>query len=157
MTKRNNKYKMTEDGLLELRKELEMRINNKRAELKDMIEKMREKGDLSENDGYTLALEDYESNERRLAQLTDLIENAEIIETKKGTKNKAVIGCEVKVEINGKEITYTLVGPSEANPLQNKLSAETPIGKAIIGRSAGEEFEIELPMSKQKVKIVSII
>ena len=156
MDNSGQKYNMTKEGLQELKTEFKVKAEVKRPKLKAMIEDMRERGDLSENDGYTLALEDNESNERRLAELSDLIENAVIIQIKKGTQDTVCLGCNTTIEIEGKEITYNLVGPSETNPLENKLSAETPIGRAILGKKVGTICHVDLPIGKETIIIKKI-
>lgn len=154
MEDRVNKYSISTEGLEELKSELEQRLNSKREDLKEMIEEMRSRGDLSENEGYTLALEEFESNERRIAELTDLIDNAKII--KRTSHNSVGLGNKVTVEVEGKERSYTIVGESEANPIDNKVSAETPLGKALIGKKVGQSFSIELPLGTQALKILNI-
>lgn len=144
---------ITKAGLIALKEELSSKLI-KRDEIKAVIEEMRDRGDLSENDGYSLALDDNESNERRIAELQYLIENAKIINN---TDDRAVsIGNEVELHSDGKTTTLTIVGESESDPLSNKISIGSPLGSALKGKKSGEIVKVKLPRGNVEYKIVSI-
>lgn len=148
-----DKHTITKSGLELLKKELEEKLQ-KRDSLKNAIEEMRDRGDLSENDGYSLALDDNESNERRIAELESLIEKAKIV---KETDDKSVsVGNKVEVESNGQKSSFTIVGESEADPLANKISIGSPLGSALKGKKVGDSIKVELPRGAVEYKIISL-
>lgn len=155
MVKKVETHKITESGLEALKTELKYLQEEKKPHLIEIIEDMRNKGDLSENDGYTLALEDYESNEIDIAKLQHMIETAVVIEETKKS-GKVIVGSNVKVKSNGKDTIYTIVGHSEANPLENKISDKTPIGAALLGKSSGDKVKVQLPVGSIEFEIVEV-
>ncbi|MGI5826455.1 MAG: GreA/GreB family elongation factor, partial [Patescibacteria group bacterium] len=112
--------------------------------------------DLSENSEYTSARDDLAFIDGRVEELEDIIKNAVVVEEKKGPKGEVCLGCKVTVKTNGNEIVYHIVGEWEANPAQKKVSHISPLGKALIGRKAGEEVEFEAPAGKIVFNIVKI-
>lgn len=141
---------LTEDGKKELEKELEALIAERPA-ITEKIATARAFGDLSENEDYSAARNEQKLAESRIAEIEDILKNAKIIKSKKG--GKIGLGSKVVVKLSGKEYTYSIVGPVEANPLEGKVSNESPIGKALFGRSAGEEYTLP---NGNKGKIVSV-
>lgn len=147
--------KITEEGLKKLQDELKERIEVKREELKSTLEEMREAGDLSENEGYHLAIEENQANETRIKELEELIKEAEVITNCK--KDVVCVGSEVSVKCDdGKGYTYKIVGQEEANPMENKVSYVSPIGKSLVDRKIGDEVVFEIPAGKRKCKITGI-
>lgn len=146
---KEKKYIFTKEGFDNLMKELDYRQNELREKLRDTVAEMRQRGDLSENDGYTMAIEENQANETEIAKIEDKIKNAEVV---KGTKNgKINIGESVVLENSeGKKQAYTVVGEDEANPLEGKISFKSPIGKAILGKKKGQKITIETPAGKTK-------
>lgn len=140
---------LTKEGKAELEKELAELIAERPA-IAERIATARAFGDLSENQEYTDARAEQKNVENRILEIQDTLKNAVLIKTKKS--DKVVIGATVKINMGGKEFTYTVVGPVEANPLEGKISHESPIGKELLGRKAGEEFDF----NGKKVKIKSI-
>lgn len=140
---------LTKEGKAELEKELAELIAERPA-IAERIATARAFGDLSENQEYTDARAEQKNVENRILEIQDTLKNAVLIKTKKS--DKVVIGATVKINMGGKEFTYTVVGPVEANPLEGKISHESPIGKELLGRKAGEEFDF----NSKKVKIKSI-
>lgn len=130
---------ITKEGRVELEKELEERIREREV-IKEKIATARAFGDLSENEDYSAARSEQKLNEKRIAEIEDILKNAKLI-TNKG-HDKVVMGAKVTVEIGGKKYIYTIVGPVEANPLEGKISNESPIGKAMFGKKAGEEYTL---------------
>lgn len=146
---------LTPEGYNNLKTELEERKNEKREKLKLEIEEMRAKGDLSENDGYTLALEDYQSNEKIIMEIEAKLANAKIV--KKNPNAQAVhVSSIVLVQSGDQKIEYTVVGDTEADPISNKISLSSPIGSALMGKKVGDEVIIKLPKGDTKYKILSI-
>ncbi len=130
---------LTKEGRAELEKELKERVREREV-IKEKIATARAFGDLSENEDYTAARSEQKLNESRISEIEDILKNAKLI-TNRG-HDKVVMGAKVTVKIGGKEYTYSIVGPVEANPLEGKISNESPIGKAMFGRKAGEEYTL---------------
>ncbi len=152
--KKNKKVILTPKGLEKLKKELKMRKNEKRPKLTDTIEELREDGDLSENEGYHLALDDRDSNEVRIAELKEMIENAKVIDS--CNIQGVCVGSKVKVKSNGKEQTLQIVGEAEADPTENKISHKSPIGKALLEKMEDDTVTVTIPKGKVKYKILKI-
>lgn len=140
---------LTVEGKKELEQELDALIKGRPA-IADKIATARAFGDLSENEEYSSARNEQKMAESRILEIQEILKNAEII--RGGKKDKVDLGAEVELNMGGNTVTYTLVGPTEANPLEGKISNESPIGKALLGRKAEEEFEF----NGKKVKIVKI-
>ncbi len=155
MTKKE-KIKLTANGLEKLKKELEYRRNVRRKEINEVIRSAVEEGDLSENDEYTLALEDSQVNNARIEELTDIIKNAEVVSSCKNTK-KVCIGHKVTLkDKSGKEMSLYLVGETEANPAKKMISNTSPIGTALMGRSVKENAQIKTPAGEKEYTIEKI-
>ena len=128
-------------------KELEYRKNELRDKLRDTVDDMRQRGDLSENDGYSMALEESQANETEIQVLEDKVKNAKIV--KANTDSKVDMGDTVVLENGeGKTQKYQIVGEDEANPLEGKISYKSPIGKAILDKRKGQKVVIETPAGK---------
>ncbi len=140
---------LTAEGKKELEKELDELIKGRPA-ITERIATARAFGDLSENEEYSSARNEQKVAEGRILEIQEILKNAKVI--RGGKKDKATLGAVVKLDMGGRKVEYTLVGPTEANPLEGKISNESPIGKAVFGRKAGESFEF----NSKKVKIVEI-
>ncbi|MFB3919917.1 MAG: transcription elongation factor GreA [Candidatus Velamenicoccus archaeovorus] len=149
---------LTQKGYEQLREELEFLKTTKRREISQAIAKARAMGDLSENAEYDAAKEAQGHLEKRIVELEDKLSRARIIENENIPTDKVYIGACVKLrdEDTKEESAYTLVSPAEADYTQNKLSIESPIGKALLGRKAGEIVEIQVPAGILKYKIIEI-
>lgn len=147
---------LTKNGYENLKKELEELENIKRKKAVNRLQKARAMGDLSENSEYTAAKEELEFIERRIAEIKEILHQAEIIEVKQNEKKIVQIGSSVIVEINGKKELFQIVGDFEANPMEKKLSHTSPIGQALINKKEGDWVEINVPAGKIKYKIVEI-
>ena len=147
MIKKN--ISLTVDGKKELEKELDDLIKNRPA-IAEKIATARAFGDLSENEEYSSARNEQKLAESRILEIQDILKNAKVI--RGGKKDKVVLGATVSLTMGGKKVEYTLVGPTEANPLEGKISNESPIGKVIFGHKAGETVEF----NGKKVKINEI-
>ena len=140
---------LTAEGKKELEKELEELIANRPA-ITERIATARAFGDLSENEEYSSARNEQKLAESRILEIEEILKNASII--KGGKKDKVVLGATVSLDMGGKKVEYTIVGPTEANPLEGKLSNESPIGKLDFGKKAGEALDF----NGKKVKILEI-
>ena len=140
---------LTAEGKKELEKELDELIKSRPA-IAERIATARAFGDLSENEEYSSARNERKVAEGRILEIQDILKNAKII--RGGKKNAVALGATVVLDMGGREVTYTLVGATEANPLEGKISDASPIGKAVLGHKAGEEIDF----NDKKVKIVEI-
>ena len=136
MIKKN--ISLTAEGKKDLEKELDELIKSRPA-IAERIATARAFGDLSENEEYSSARNEQKIAEGRILEIQEILKNAKVI--RGGKKSKVDLGATVVLDMGGREVTYTLVGPTEANPLEGKISNESPIGKAILGRKTGESFE----------------
>lgn len=140
---------LTAEGKKELEKELDELIKGRPA-IAERIATARSFGDLSENEEYSSARNEQKVAESRIMEIQDILKNAKVI--RGGKKTKVDLGATVTLNMNGKKVTYTIVGTTEANPLEGKISNESPIGKALLGHKADEFFEF----NGKKIKILSI-
>ncbi len=150
---------LSKEKFEELKKKLQYLKTVKREEIAEKISEAKDYGDVSENAEFTAAKEEYASNEKEILELEDLIRNAIIIEEGKGPKNKKVvsIGDTLELKIKGQIYTYTIVGSEDIDLANNKISNESPIGKALLGKKVGDEVIVPLPENGQiKVKILKI-
>ena len=152
----NKEIYVTSNGLEEMQNELNNLINVKRPEIINALKEARALGDLSENADYDAARNDQAMVENRIKELEILIENAKIID--EVDTDKVTIGTNVKLEYvsDGEIETYTIVGSTEADPFENKISNESPIAKAILGLKVGDVASVESPNGKYEVRIVEI-
>ena len=149
---------MTYAGLKKLEDELQDLKVNQRREIAQKIKEAREQGDLSENAEYDAAKDEQRDIEARIEQIEQILKNAEVVLDEEVDLDKINIGCLVRVldiEYNEEE-EYKLVGSSEASSLQNKISNESPFGKALIGARVGDIVEVEAPAGVIKYKVLSI-
>ena len=147
MIKKN--ISLTSEGKKELEKELDALIKE-RPVIAERIATARSFGDLSENEEYSSARNEQKLAETRILEIQEILKNAKIIRA--GKKDSVSLGCTVALDMAGKKVEYTLVGPTEADPLAGKISNESPIGKAIFGHKAGETTEF----NGKKIKIIEI-
>lgn len=150
--------KMTADGRKKLEEELETLKTKGRAEIAEKIKIARGYGDLSENSEYDEAKNEQAKIEARIVEIEAMLKNAEIITDIKGAPKIVKVGAKVKVldiELN-EEFEYHIVGSTEADPRKNKISDESPVGKALMGKKSGQEAVAEAPSGEIKLKILSI-
>ncbi len=147
---------LTAEGYAELEEELNDLRVNKRAENVQAIKEARSHGDLSENSEYDAARDEQAKIEARIQELEYKLENATIIDA--SDKSKINVGCKVKILYveDGEEDEYTIVGSLEADPFENKISNESPIGAAIIGAKVGDTVSVSANGSSYDVKILEI-
>jgi len=149
---------LTQAGLEKLESELNELKIQRRKEIAEKIKEAREQGDLSENAEYDAAKEEQRHIEGRIAELEALLKNASVVDTDEIDEDSVNVGHTVRVknETRGIEQTFHLVGASEANSLQGKISNESPIGKALLGHKVGEKVVAEAPVGEIKFKILQI-
>ena len=150
--------KITDEGLKKLKEELETLKTEGRADIAEKIKVARGYGDLSENSEYDEAKNEQAKLEARIVEIEAMLKNVEIIEDIKGKAKTVVIGVKVKVidEEFGEEEEYRVVGSTEANSREGKISDESPMGKALLGKKIGDEVTVEAPGGEFKVKILEI-
>jgi transcription elongation factor GreA len=136
-------YRTTKEGFENLKKELNELKSIRRPEISERIAQAKELGDLSENAEYHDAKEALAFLEGRIMELEELVSRAEVVEP--GDTDEVSLGCTVVCDADGRERTYRLVGSNEADPSSGKISSESPLGRALIGKRAGESFEFEAP------------
>lgn len=148
---------LTSKGYLELENELKDLKLNKRAEVIQAIKEARSHGDLSENSEYDAARDEQAQLEARIQELEYKLEHATISD---GSKDVVSVGSKVKVQYvddeDGETEEYEIVGSLEANPFENKISNESPIGQAIIGKKVGDIVSVPSPNGAYDVKIIEI-
>ena len=152
-----SRYRMSQDRLDELKKELEYLQTVREKEVSEQIKEARSFGDLSENSEYDEAKNEQGKLYSKIAEINDLIENAIIIE-KSNSGVAVVMGSHVTVrEISGdEEEIYQIVGSQEANPMQGRISDESPLGKSLMGHKAGDKIDFEAPMGVLHYEVISV-
>ena len=153
----DNKKKVfvTREGLEELKKELEELEKEKRPLVLDRVSQARAMVDLSENSEYTAAREELSLMDGRIEELQEILKNASLIEGH-GKSKIVQLGSHVTVSIGNKREQFSLVGEWEADPKDKKISHESPLGKALIGKALGERVEVEAPAGKVSYTIVEV-
>jgi len=149
---------LTKEGYEKLKQEIEILSTEKRREVAERIRVAREFGDIAENAEYDDAKNEQMMLEHRIATLEERLRAARVIEKSEITSDVVSIGATVRlrdVEAN-KTVEYQIVGSAEANPAENKLSNESPVGKAILGKKKGETVEVSAPRGSMKFKIMDI-
>jgi len=147
-------FALTKEGVDELKAEHEQLIKGRSA-IAEAIKVAREQGDLSENAEYQAAKQEQERAETRIAEIEHILKNVEIIKKPK-SGDKVTRGSTVELSCDGKNKVFTIVGTVEADPLNGKISDESPIGKALMGKKVGDEVEIKTPAETSMYKITSI-
>jgi transcription elongation factor GreA len=148
-------FYLTKEGITELEAELKELIEQ-RGPIAERIKTAREFGDLSENAEYSSARQEQERVESRIADIENILQNVEIIEKPKGD-SKVQLGSTVKLkDEDGKTKEFQVVGTVEADPMNGKISDESPIGQALLGKKEGEEVEIKTPAETTSYKIADI-
>ena len=149
---------VTKEGLEELKRELNELNDVKRPQVLERVSQARSMGDLSENSEYTAAREELSLMDGRIEELADIIKSASLIEGnhKKGKGATVALGSSITVSVGGKKEEFALVGEWEADPKNKKISHESPLGKALIGKAIGEKVEVEAPAGKVVYTIVGI-
>jgi transcription elongation factor GreA len=149
---------LTPDGLRKLEEELEHLKSTRRKEIAERIKQAKEFGDLSENAEYEDAKNDQAFVEGRILQIEGMLRSARVIDNNAGNSDIVEVGSTVRVKdvSAGDVIAYTIVGSAEADPLQDRISNESPVGHALIGRKKGETVTIRVPAGTLKYTILEI-
>lgn len=149
---------LTYEGLKKLEDELENLKVVRRKEVSQKIKEAREQGDLSENAEYDAAKDEQRDIEVRIEELEKILKNAEVVVEEEADLDKVSIGCSVKIldcEFD-EELEYKIVGSTEANSLKGKISNESPVGKALLGKQVGDTVTVETPAGEFSYKVLSI-
>jgi len=151
------RYKMSQERLEDLKKELNYLETVREREVSEQIKEARSFGDLSENSEYDEAKTEQGKLYSRIAEIHDLIEHAEIVETKEAT-NAVSLGSCVKVECtnDGEQEEYIVVGSQEANPMEGRISDDSPFGRGLLGHVVGDTVTVAAPAGELQFKIISI-
>ncbi len=155
----NKEVLITKEGLVKTKEELEYLKSEKRQDIAQKIKTAREFGDISENSEYDEAKNEQAEVEARIIKLTEIIKYAKIIQKDKLRKDVVSVGSKVTlldIEYDEQE-TYAIVGKTEADPYENKISNESPVGNALIGKKVGEVVEVQVPTGVLNYKVVKIV
>jgi transcription elongation factor GreA len=149
---------LTPEGLDKLKLEIEHLSTTRRREVAERIKEARDFGDISENSEYDDAKNEQAMLEARIATLEDKLRSASVIDAKELSPDVVRVGSQVHVKDDkGKSLSYTIVGSTEADPSANRLSNESPVGKALVGRKKGDNVTVILPSGKQRELTVTKI
>lgn len=154
MDNKKNEIHLTQEGFNELKAEHDGLVSTKRPALVERLANARAAGDLSENNDYISAKQELEFLDGRIAELAHVLQNA-VIAKKKG-KSTIDLGAKVTLGVNGKRQLFYLVGEWEADPQNKKISQESPLGRALVGKKVGEKVDVEAPIGKVVYKILKI-
>ena len=151
-------FKITSLRLADLEKELNYLRTTREREIAEMIAEARSYGDLSENSEYDAAKNEQAKLYGRIAEIEDILSHAVIIEDENQASGRVGLGCSVTVKdlTSGDETTYRITGSQEANPMEGKLSDDSPFGRACVGKSAGESFTVNAPNGAYTLTVVSV-
>ena len=149
----NKVYQITESGQRELERELD-ELKSRRGEIADKIAAARDFGDLSENAEYDAAREAQGLLETRITEIETILQNASIIQA--GSSSTVVLGSTVELEANGKTVVYTVVGQVDADTIEGKVSNESPIGQALMGKTVGDTVTISTPKGELAYTVVAL-
>ncbi len=151
----HKKVQMTKKGLDSLKSELDELKNNKRPKLVERLSNARSEGDLSENSDYQNARDELEFLDGRISELEEVVKDAVVADTNNGSGTVAV-GTKVTLKVKGNKHVYHIVGEWEADPVNKKISHESPLGRALCDKKVGEKVEVVAPAGKVTYEILSI-
>lgn len=149
---------ITREGLLKFEEEIRDLKVNKRKEVAQKIKEAREQGDLSENAEYDAAKEEQRDIELRIEELEKILKNAEVVTDTDINTDQISVGCTVKLYDYDfeEEVEYSIVGSTEVDILNNKISNESPVGEALMGKTVGDEITVQTQEGEIKYKVLSI-
>ena len=151
----NKKIYLTKEGLGQLKKEYDELMNTKRPDVLARVSQARNLGDLSENAEYVASREELSFVDGRIDELEELLKQVELISQSK-SNNVVKLGSTVKVHDGKKHEVFTVVGEWEADPHEKKISHESPLGKALLGKKVGEKVEVDAPVGKIAYEILKV-
>lgn len=155
----DKKIYLTKEGLEDLKKEYEELSKVKRPEMLDRVAQARNQGDLSENAEYTAARDELSFIDGRIEEIDELLKQVTLIQdttSNGGAKAAVALGSKVTVKIGTKEEVFTVVGEWEADPAAKKISHESPLGKALLGKQKGEAVEVDAPAGKVVYTVMGV-
>lgn len=163
-TKKSSNSKKTKDhtvlltleGQKKLQDELNNLVNIRRPYVVNRIQRARDFGDLSENAEYDAARDEQSFVEGRIQELTEVLRHVKVIDKEINKANFVVIGSTVVVDIDGEQDEFTIVGSLEADPINGKISNESPVGKALLGAKVGEVVEVSTPIVKTLYRVIAL-
>ncbi|HEY3278522.1 MAG TPA: transcription elongation factor GreA [Syntrophorhabdaceae bacterium] len=152
------KIPITREGYENLKKDHEFLLNNKRPKILKAIEEARAHGDLSENAEYDAAREEYQFLQKKVAEIEEMIKNSEIVDVKQGDGESVEFGCHVALKNldTEEEVIYRIVGPYESDIQKGMISMASPLGRALMGKSVGDEVNFSAPGGQRTYEIVNI-
>jgi transcription elongation factor GreA len=156
MNTNNNVSYLTDEGFKKLKEELEELKTVRRPAIANRIKEAKELGDLSENAEYADAREEQSFTEGRILELEAILKSAQVIGGRDPHPETVDVGDTVTVEKNGETVAYTIVGGSEADPGNGKISNESPFGAAFLGKKKGDEFTVATPKGPAQCKIIDM-
>lgn len=145
---------ITKEGLQKLKEELKELVEVKRPQVAQEIQSAREMGDISENAAYDEAKREQSFIEGRISELEDIIKNSKVAD--KVASEEIIVGSKVTLHVDGGEEIYHIVGAPEANPSERKISHESPLGNALLGKKVGEKVEVEAPIGNITYTVLKI-
>jgi transcription elongation factor GreA len=146
---------VTKEGYEKLKKELEQLTKVKRREIAERIQKAKDMGDLSENAEYSEAKDEQALNEGRIVELEGMLKNVTVVENG-GAKGEVNMGSRVTVRVNKQEKEYIIVSFNEVDPIAGKISNESPLGRAFLGRKEGSKVKVETPKGEVIYEIIKV-
>ena len=149
------KTQLTQKGFDDLKTEHEDLLKNKKPKAIERLSKARSMGDLSENSEYTAAKEELAFVEGRVREIEEILDNANVVENNQAG-DQVQVGSSITVEVNGNAESFQIVGEFEADPMNKKLSQNSPIGMALINKKIGDLVEVNIPAGKIQYKIIEI-
>lgn len=150
-------FKITSLRLADLEKELNYLKTTREREVAAMIAEARSYGDLSENSEYDAAKNEQAKLYGRIAEIEDILSHAVVIEDENEASGRVGLGCTVTVEDGtGKRTDYKITGSQEANPMEYKLSDDSPFGRSVVGKAAGETFTVNAPNGSYTMKVIAV-
>lgn len=151
----SKQVQLTKEGFQNLQKELDELVDVKRPKLVERLAYARGQGDLAENSDYINAREELEFLDGRISELSDVLKNASVVKGKNG-KGAVDIGTKVTVKVNGQKHVFDIVGEWEADPVNKKISPNSPLGSALVGKKVGEKAHVEAPAGKVTYEVLAI-
>lgn len=155
MKPNDNRVFVTPEGLEKLKKEYQDSVKVKRQAIARRIQNALELGDITENAEYSAARDEQARIEGRILELEDILKNAEVVERKKSS-SCVDFGSKVRVHLEGQDQEFHIVGATEADPNEGKISHESPLGRALLGKKVGDSVEIEAPIGRLVYKVLHI-
>lgn len=153
---KNDKIVLTKEKSDELKKELDDLINNKRRELSKALEQARLSDVSEDTDSVIVIMNEIEKVDKKIREIEETLSNSKILDKKGCRNNQITIGSEVTVKVNDKKVKYTIVSEVEVDTLQNKISGNSPLGKALLKSKVGDTIEISINGKKVKYEIIEV-